>query len=130
VLRVAGQQRRWLRARGRTTRGQLVLFDRYSFDAMLPPRRRVSRVGRLRRWLLARSVPRPHLTIILDAPGDLLYARKGEQTPAILETERRSYLTLTDRVPAAAVIDARQSPDEVRKAITIAIWSRWATRWA
>jgi thymidylate kinase len=130
ALRVADQQRRWLRARGRTTRGQLVLFDRYSFDAMLPPRRRISRIGRVRRWLLARSVPRPHLTIILDAPGELLHARKGEQTPEILEAERKSYLSLTRRVPAAAVIDATQQPDQVRKAITTAIWRRWAHRWA
>jgi thymidylate kinase len=106
-----------------------VLFDRYSFDALLPPRRPLSRARRMRRRLLGRACPPPSLTVILDAPGELLYARKGEQSPAVLEAERRAYLTLAARLRRVAVVDATQAPDAVRRAVTVAIWERWRRRW-
>ena len=129
LARVAAQLRRWARARGLQSRGRLVLFDRYAFDALLPPRRPLSRLSRWRRTLLARSCPPPALTVILDAPGELLYARKGEQTPDILEAERRAYLALAARLRCAAIVDASQPPDAVRRAVTAAIWDRWRRRW-
>lgn len=129
LLRIAGLLRRWARARGLQARGRLVLFDRYSFDALLPPRRRLSRVKRWRRTLLGRACPPPSLTVILDAPGELLYARKGEQSPAVLEEERRGYLALAQRLPCAAVVDATLAPEEVRRAVMVAIWDRWRRRW-
>jgi thymidylate kinase len=129
AARVAAQLRRWARARALQSRGRLVLFDRYSFDALLPARRRLSRLSRWRRALLGRACPPPSLTVILDAPGELLYARKGEQSAAILEAERQAYLALASRLRCATVVDATQPPDAVRRAVTAAIWERWRRRW-
>jgi thymidylate kinase len=129
ALRIAGQQRRWLHARGQASRGRLVVFDRYSLDALLPPRRPLSRARRLRRLLLANAVPRPQLTVVLDAPGALLFARKGEQTPEILETERQAYRALAGRLRHAIVVDATQDADAVRRAVTAAVWQRWTRNW-
>jgi thymidylate kinase len=99
-------------------RGYLVLFDRhffadyYAYDiATTQPHRSWS--SRLHGFILDRFYPKPDLLICLDAPADVLFARKGEGTPALLERRRREYLQLAEHVPHFAVVDAAQSEDEV-----------------
>ena len=63
--------------------------------------------------MLDRYYPRPDLLICLDAPGDVLFARKGEGSPAMLEARRQEYLRLRDAVPHYVLVDATQSLDAV-----------------
>jgi thymidylate kinase len=129
AMRLSAQLTRWLWARSHTARGRLVLFDRYAFDALLPARRPLSRPSRLRRWVLGRACPPPDLTVVVDAPGELLYARKGEHGAAVLEAERRAYLALSRRLPRASVVDGTRDADQVRRDITATIWQAYRRRW-
>jgi thymidylate kinase len=127
---IAAQLGRWARGLWHRLRGRLVLFDRYASDALLPARWPLGRRGRLRRRLLGHACPSPQLTVVLDAPGDVLYARAGEHHPAVLEAERRAYLRLAQRRAAATVIDATREPDRVRRDVTAAVWAAYRRRWA
>jgi thymidylate kinase len=127
--RLVTQWSRWLGARYHQARGRLVVFDRYAYDALLPPRRPTSRRGRVRRWLLGHACPHPDLVVVLDAPGEVLYERKGELSPAVLEAERVRYLELRRRLPEMVVIDATQEPNQVRRELVSLIWQRYQRRW-
>ncbi len=99
-------------------RGYLVLFDRhyfsdyYSYDVMTAAQpRTLSR--RIHGFMLSRVYPKPHLVIYLDAPAEVLFARKGEGTISLLEERRKAYLQMAELVPAFRVIDATQSIEAV-----------------
>jgi thymidylate kinase len=106
-------------------RGRLVLFDRYVYDAP-GGARKMSLKSRLRRWALVAIAPEPDLVVFLDAPGAVLYARKGEHSPAILEEQRQHYLGLQQHLPQMVVIDATNSADQVRRKVTSLIWQWYA----
>jgi thymidylate kinase len=130
AVAIAAQLGRWGRGLRHRLRGRLVLFDRYAFDALLPARWPLGRRGRLRRRLLGSACPPPQLTVLLDAPGELLYVRAGEHDPVVLESERRAYLRLAQGRRTATVIDATREPDRVRRDVTAAIWAAYGRRWA
>jgi thymidylate kinase len=106
-------------------RGRLILFDRYVFDAPGEARKK-SLKSRIRNWLLLAIAPKPDLVVFLDAPGEVLYARKGEHSPAILEQQRQHYLGLQTRLPQMVVIDATNNADQVRRSVTSLIWQWYA----
>jgi thymidylate kinase len=112
-------------------RGRLVLFDRHFFsdyhatDIAANGDRSLSR--RLHGALLSRWYPKPDLVIYLDAPADVLLARKGEGTLQWLDQRRRDYLALSDLVPAFAVVDAAR-PVEVVAEEVAALIGRFAAR--
>lgn len=105
--------------------GRLVIYDRYTYDALLAPRGRLELVKRSYLWILEHAAPTPQLVIVLDAPGDLLFARKGESDPARLEQDRRAFCALADRLAGLRVVDAARSPDAVRAEVTGLIWQRF-----
>jgi thymidylate kinase len=107
-------------------RGRLILFDRYIYDRQLDATRKRSLKTRARRWLLAAAAPKPDLVVFLDAPGELLYARKGEHSPEILEQQRQHYLGLRDHIPQMVVVDATRDADQVRQTVTALIWRSYA----
>jgi thymidylate kinase len=126
--RLLGQWRRYLAARYHRARGRLVVFDRYSYDVALAPDGPASGGDRLRRWLLGHAFPHPDVVVVLDVPGEVLYARKREHSPVALERQRRQYLRLRDRLPRAVVVDAAPDEDRVRREVTAAVWSAYASR--
>jgi predicted ATP-grasp superfamily ATP-dependent carboligase/thymidylate kinase len=99
-------------------RGYVVLFDRHfladyhAYD-VAPGTGSRPLHRRVHGWLLARAYPRPDLVVYLDAPAQVLHARKGEGTLEILELRRRDYLELHDVVDAFAVVDATRPAHEV-----------------
>jgi len=118
---------RYLKARYHQVRGRLVIFDRYIFDALLPPRQRLNWPGRLRRWLLAHACPAPDLVLMLDAPGEVLYARKGEHSATVLEQQRQHYLALRAYLPQMVVVDATRNAEYVRREVMTTIWCGYTT---
>ena len=125
---LVAQWRRYFSARYRQAAGQLVLFDRYTYDAMLPAARAAGTLRRLRRWLLARACPAPDLVVLLDAPGDVLFARKGEHSPALLERQRQSYLEMRPAFRRSAIVDVRGDPTTVRRQVTALVWDEYRRR--
>jgi thymidylate kinase len=99
-------------------RGYHILFDRhfaldfYYYDMQYTDRRQPL-TRRIHGYLLSRYYPRPDLTIMLDAPAEVLYARKGEGTIESLERRRQEYLSLRQVLPAFAVVDATQPAEQV-----------------
>lgn len=93
-------------------RGELVVFDRYTIDTWLPLPNPSSR-ARVSRALLSRAAPPPDLVLLLDAPGSVMFQRKGEHSVEELERNRAEYLGLLDRMPNMVVLDATLPADEV-----------------
>lgn len=108
--------------------GRLVIFDRYTYDALIPPRGRLKWLKRPYFWILAHAAPAPQLVIVLDAPGPVLFARKGEFDPIRLEEDRLAFRDLAGRVDRLRVVDASQSPDSVRAEVTSLIWRQYLQR--
>ena len=108
-------------------RGEVVIFDRhffadyYAYDVAVKPRRTVSR--RLHGFILARLYPKPDLVIYLDAPAEVLFARKGEGTLESLERRRREYLELGEVLDGFAVVDANRPLEAVTRDVAGAIES-------
>lgn len=124
-LRIWG---RYLRAIGYRRLGRIVVFDRYPLDATLPPKGRLVGLKRAYFWFLARCAPAPDLLIILDAPGELLFARKGEEDPISLEHDRQYFRALVGRVRNAVIVDASSTTDEVFRRVDGLMWSHLAKR--
>jgi thymidylate kinase len=97
--------------------GKVVVFDRHYFsdflaydmagDDRLPLDRRVHG------WMLRHAYPRPDLVVFLDAPPEVLLARKGEGTLEALERRRSDYLAVEPHAPRFAIVDATQPLDDV-----------------
>jgi thymidylate kinase len=99
-------------------RGQVVIFDRHfladyhAYDVELRhgPRPLSARVHG---FLLARAYPRPDLVVFLDAPAEVLHARKREGTLEFLEVRRQDYFRLAGVFHQFVVVDAARAPDVV-----------------
>ncbi len=102
--------------------GRFVIFDRYVYDSYLAAS--TKSIGkRLRRWFLRSSCPAPDLVILLDAPGSVLFNRKGEHSPAVLEKQRQVFLGLIEKIPNMTIVDASPSANAVRKKVISLIWN-------
>jgi thymidylate kinase len=126
VSRLATFGTRGAVARYHARRGRLVLFDRYSYDALLPVARAGIR-GRLSSALILRLCPAPDLVMVLDVPAEVMFARKGELGEAQLEDFRHRYLAMSERIAGAVVVDGSRSPEEVQARATALIWRALAT---
>ena len=109
-------------------RGRQVIFDRYAYDAMIASRQRMSLKTRVRRWLLSSGAPKPDIVVMLDAPGEMLFARKGEHSPTILEAQRQRYLALQPHLPQMVVVDATRGAEDVRRKVTSLVWRSYGQR--
>jgi thymidylate kinase len=123
--RLAEEWHRALLASLHRRRGSIVVFDRhffadyYAYDVRAAARRSAAR--RLHGFVLSRLYPRPDLVIYLDAPADVLFARKGEGTLESLEQRRREYLELGKILPRFVVIDASRPLETVVEEVVHAI---------
>lgn len=84
----------WLRIAPAAIRTRLIVFDRYVYDLLVDSKR--VRYGGPP-WLLralVRAVPRPDLTILLDAPAEVLWSRKQEVSFEEVVRQRQSFLAM------------------------------------
>jgi thymidylate kinase len=113
VVRPLRVWRRVARGAVHVARGRLVVFDRYTYDALLPITGSLRWLKRPYFWVLAHLAPRPDLVLVLDLPGEVAFARKGEFSPEGLEAVRQGFLALAPRV-GAEIVDASAPPEQVR----------------
>lgn len=103
-------------------RGYVVIFDRHFFFDYFAhhiannPERSIGH--RIHGRMLKHFFPKPNLVILLDAPPEILFARKGEGTLESLEHRRREYLKLRDMVNHFVIVDASQPEDKVSKQVS------------
>ena len=108
---------RYLRLRGR-----LALVDRYVQDAALTDGVDGSAGGRLVALALRMLAPVPDVMLVLDAPAEQMWRRKGEHTVEILDRRRQDYLRLAGS-GGAFVVDASRSAAEVCEQALELVWS-------
>ena len=107
--------------------GAVVVFDRHFFidyhayDLTGTDR---SWSQRLHGAVLGRLYPRPDIVVYLDAPGEVLLARKGEGSVEALERRRDEYRSIAPLVPAFVEVDATRPVDEVAAQVASAIAER------
>jgi thymidylate kinase len=120
ALRLANQlAEEWYRqglAWRRVRSGEVVLFDRHYFADYYA--HDVTAGGpslgrRLHGLLLNRLYPRPDLVVLLDAPPEVLYARKAEGTPELLARRRAEYFEVAKATRSFVAVDASRPLDEV-----------------
>lgn len=101
-------------------RGYVVLYDRhflFDYAPEIMAGQRETLEQRLHRWSLTYCYPRPDLVIFLDAPGEVLFARKGELTPTELERRRQGFLRQAERLPNFVCVDATRPLAEVHEEV-------------
>jgi thymidylate kinase len=131
IAQIARLWRVYLLAGYHRRRGRLVLFDRHGYEALLTFRSRPSLKRRLRRILVGRLSPGPDLVLVLDAPPELLHARKAEHDPQALARQRAAYRRLAtelERRGRGVLVDATADAAAVRRTATALIWQRVARR--
>lgn len=71
--------------------GRIVLGDRYIYDLLVGHKNRpMDYHWGIRRWL-CRRFPRPHLTLLLDAPAEVIHRRKPQFSKEHLNAIRAAY---------------------------------------
>ncbi len=96
--------------------GYIALYDRhYLFDFSLDEADLDEQEfdSRLHRWFLTHLYPCPDLVIYLDAPAEVLFARKGEKDIGELEKRRQSFLQLMSQSPNCVVVDGSRPLSKV-----------------
>ena len=102
-------------------RGQLLVCDRYYHDLLVDPRRyRYGGPMGLAR-LIGRLMPQPGLWILLDAPSEVLQARKQEVTRSETERQCQAYRLLVRSQQHFALVDAAHPLPEVVAQVTAII---------
>jgi ADP-heptose:LPS heptosyltransferase/O-antigen/teichoic acid export membrane protein/GT2 family glycosyltransferase/thymidylate kinase len=121
---------RYLVAKQHQLLGRMVIFDRYVYDALMSAHQPMGRLKRIYMWILGHSCPAPDLVLVLDAPGEVMFARKGEDSPEALEAQRQSLLALSGRIPHVQVVDTAREEALVRADVLNRIWSEYRHRWS
>lgn len=114
-------------------RGNVVIFDRhFYFDYY---KYHIANGGkgrtfaeRLHGFMLDRIFPKPDLVIFLDAPAEVLFARKGEGTVGLLEQRRREYLNFKNKVARFVTVDTTQTVDEVTRQVSGIIMEHYLSK--
>ena len=110
-------------------RGRIVLFDRhfysdyYAHDIVRGGRER-SLSQRLHGFVLEHLYPKPDLVILLDAPTEVLWARKQEGTFEAVARRREEYLQMGEVFDDFAVVDATKPQEVVAQEISSLILNR------
>jgi thymidylate kinase len=94
-------------------RGTLILHDRHLIDAVVDPRRyRYAGPLWLLRWI-QRSIPQSDLVILLDAPAEVMQARKQEVPFAETARQREAYLHFVETMKNGHVVASDQPLTQV-----------------
>lgn len=120
---------RYLRACYHQLRGRLVIFDRYIYDSAVPTPYPLNRLQRLYRRIDGHILPPPDLVLILDAPGLVMYQRKGEYNPEMLEDWRQHFLALKQQIRQVEIVNTNRPLDQVHSDVIERIWRRYRLRW-
>lgn len=94
-------------------RSTLVLFDRYYYDLTVDSRRYRYGGSRWLAQLFGKLIPRPQLIILLDAPAEVLQARKQEVPIEETHRQQASYRALVGSFSDGHVVNAAKPLQEV-----------------
>lgn len=110
----------------RSRRGEVVLCDRHPIEAGATPSPEPSWVRRGKQ-VGSRLLPAPDLVVLLDAPPQLLLARKGEHDVELLGRMQQALQQVAES-RGGVIVDATQDPETVLSSVEQSIWDRLAGR--
>jgi thymidylate kinase len=99
----------------------LLICDRYYHDLLVDPMRYRFGAPLWTARLIGRLMPQPKLWILLNAPAEILQARKQEVTPQETARQCIAYLAFVRKLHRHVVVDASQSLDKVIADVELAI---------
>jgi thymidylate kinase len=102
--------------------GRIVLMDRVVYDALLPGIGGSGPQGTTVDSLAFALVPDPDALLVLDVSGAVMFERKGEHSPEILEGWRQAYRQLSGKLPRSVILDAARPPELVQREATGILW--------
>jgi hypothetical protein len=97
-----------LRVRFAKARGTLVLYDRHFIDVLVDPVRYRYSGPRWLAKLIWGLVPKPDVVILLNAPAEIIQARKQEVPLSVTRQQATAYLKLVQGLDYGRVVDAAQ----------------------
>lgn len=104
------------RVRPALSAGLLVVCDRYAYDVLVDPARFRLKVPKCVLRLFVRTIPRPDIAIVLQAPPDVVRRRKPELTIDEITAYQNSFSTCP-LVKNPVFTDASGSPESIAGAI-------------
>jgi thymidylate kinase len=94
-------------------RETVLIFDRYYHDLLVDPRRYRFGAPIWTAALVGKFMPQPKLWILLDAPAEVLQARKQEVTAEETARQCNAYRAFVREQRHYVIVDASQPLDEV-----------------
>jgi hypothetical protein len=91
----------------------VLICDRYYHDLLVDPKRYRFGAPLWMARLVGRLMPQPKLWILLNAPAEVLQARKQEVTPEETARQCNAYLAFFHKLPEHRIVDASQRLDKV-----------------
>jgi thymidylate kinase len=101
--------------------GRVVLLDRYIVDATLPSAD-LDWKGRISAVLVLRTAAAPDRLVFLDAPAEVVFARKGELTIEEARQRRDHYLEIREQYPQWTTVDADRPLTDVLADVSRILW--------
>lgn len=101
---------------------KITIFDRYIYDFLVDPFRTRIKLPYWIRLAFVKTVKQPKIVFVLDAPADVVYARKQELDKTEINRQLVEFRKLKDLGRRVYVLDATQSPQLIaKKAIKIVV---------
>jgi thymidylate kinase len=94
-------------------KNHFILFDRYSWDMWVDPRRYRLQLPQKILSLAAVLTPQPGLLFVLDAPAKILQSRKQEVSAEEINRQRMEYRRIAETHPNARLIDCNRPVEEI-----------------
>jgi len=98
-------------------KGIVVIYDRHIIFESTPDvgTKHTKKSDGIFYWIVDHLFPKPDLSILLDAPAEVLYARKQESTLEHLSRRRLAYIEKGKNTKNFFIVDATQRPENVYK---------------
>lgn len=90
-----------------------VLFDRYSYDFIVDPRRSRINLPKWMRKFFVCLTPSPKIVYLLDASEDVIYQRKQELPKEMIKELLDGYRELAKNKKRFKTLDAEQEPEKI-----------------
>ena len=110
--------------------GRLVLYDRYTYDALVGLEGATGRPKRVYLQLLARCCPGPDSVMVLEANAATCASRRPEEEPATLDRLCAAYKEVVGNVAGARVIHCDENAEGVRAKAMRELWRTCRRKWA
>jgi thymidylate kinase len=107
----------WYAAIFQDDKETLLICDRYYHDLLIDPKRYRYGAPLSVARIVGRLIPRPNLWVLLDAPAEVLQARKQEVPLEETVRQRQAYFDFVSQQQHHAIIDASQPLEKVVAAV-------------